>query len=204
MFNLIFLITFHRNHSTNKAMQINLASQIILIWSLIFIVTLGQAQSIEEKISPFDTVFQPAINSPTYVVASKDQVNSLKVYFENELTKHIDEIELNKEQINQLNNSLDSLLTVTSQYKPVPVAANKSNILIISIGINVILFIIFIVIFLGGLQMRKVLKEGKDSYVNLEKEFDLHKKNAIERERKLMRKIIDLQNEMEKSSDTEI
>jgi hypothetical protein len=54
--------------------------------------------------------------------------------------------------------------------------------------------------FMKGFSIKKEVKEAKDSYQNLVTEFESHKKKAIERERKLMRKVIDLQNDLEQKS----
>jgi hypothetical protein len=185
-------------------MQIILVTQILIIWVVTsFNTALSQSQSIDKRLSPFDTIFQPALNSPAYVVASKDKVNSLRKYFENEISKQIQTTELKEEEIIELNNSLDSLIKITSQYKPLTQSSSKIDFSTILIVVNLALFIVIVGLFFNGFQTRKSLKEGKDSYVNLEKEFDLHKKNAIERERRLMRKVIDLQNEMDNKPNTD-
>ena len=161
---------------------------------------LSQSQTADKKLSAFDTIFKPAVNSPGYVVASKDQVNLLKEFFQNEISNQVKITQIKEKEIYQLTSLADSLRKIKSLESPTSLPSTKSYISSILISIVVVLLFTLIGLFFRGFKTRKELKDGKDSYFNLEKEFDLHKRNAIERERKLMRKVIDLQNELELKS----
>jgi hypothetical protein len=46
-------------------------------------------------------------------------------------------------------------------------------------------------------KLREKYKYSFESLIEVEKNFDSHKKSAIERERKLLRELIDLKNKIE-------
>jgi hypothetical protein len=179
-------------------MRVVLKVQIIAICIILsFNQAYSQSPLNKSEISAFDTIFRAAANSPGYVVANKEQVNSLKKYLEKERSEQIKSLELKQKELNRLQTAMDSIMKAATVEKPAPVLAKTNATSSVLVVVVVALILLLITVFLKSFSNIKELKEGKDSYQNLVIEFDLHKKNAIERERKLMRKVIDLQNQLE-------
>ena len=160
----------------------------------------GQSVPSKKDLSIFDTLFRTATNSPEYVVASKSQIKVLKEYFEKERAESLKTIELQEKKISLLQNSMDSVLRNANIQNSEPIISQSGDYPIVLLVVLACLSALLIALYFRGLNERKQYKEGLDSYHNLVLEFDLHKKNAIERERKLMRKVIDLQNQLDLKS----
>jgi hypothetical protein len=184
---------------TSQIMRCRLIFQILLI-CVIFPTTTSRGQSIstENDYSElFDTLFRTASNSPDYVIARKSHLKTLKEFFEKERTESFKTIEIQEKKLGQLNSSLDSAIKSAEKQNSDRIVINSGNYPIALLIVIAGLIVLLIAIAVRGMNERKLYKEGKDSYENLVTELDLHKKNAIERERKLMRKVIDLQNQLE-------
>lgn len=185
-------------------MRISLIIQIAVIsTSIIFNYAYSQSELINKDLTAFDTIFRNAVNSPGYVVARKDQINDLKNYLEKERSEQIKSLELKQKELTRLQTSMDSVIKIVTVEKPEPVLSKSNISSTVLIVIVFVLLLLLTALFLKGFNEKKELKEGRDSYQNLVAEFDLHKKNAIERERKLMRKVIDLQNQLDFKSSSE-
>jgi hypothetical protein len=198
---LFFFIIFMRFTQNIKAMRAILIFQIYLICVIISTTKAeGQSATSKNDFPAFDTLFKTASNSPEYVVAKKNQINALREYFEKERTERLKTIELQEKEISLLQNSMDSVLRNANTQVSEPISSNSEDYPIILLIVTAGLLALVIALFLRVINAGKLYREGKDSYNNLVMEFDLHKKNAIERERKLMRKLIDLQNQLDLKS----
>jgi hypothetical protein len=159
------------------------------------------AQSSASGIDAIDTVFRNATNSPGYVVASKADIQLLKNTLKMERDSLYSQLENQKKELSQLKSEKETVTQPTPvEESPKPVSSSSSP--------NYLLFQLIIALLVGAVifycmkdfSTKKEVKEAKDSYKNLIVEFEDHKKKAIERERKLMRKVIDLQNDLEEKS----
>lgn len=148
----------------------------------------------------FDSIFKTAMNSPAYVVASKADILALKKNLK--LERDSLSVKLKNQEIEL--SQLKSQTLPTNPPSPIeenPQAAGSSSSsyllfqLIIALLVGVVIYF-----FMKDFSIKKEVREAKDSYKNLVSEFEDHKKKAIERERKLMRKVIDLQNNLEEKS----
>ena len=162
--------------------------------------TFGWSQKNSNDLYTFDSIFKTASNSTAYVVASKSQMRELKKVLSQEKLDLIRQAEVKDKELSQLKVKMDSF-AMNGEVEEILVSSSTSSpkywplltgifILLIAIG----------VICLRYLGAKKILKESEDSYRNLVSEFETHKRQAIERERKLMRKVIDLQNDLEEKS----
>lgn len=186
-------------------MRCRLIFQIILICIILPVTNIkGQSLSSENDYSVlFDTLFRTASNSPDYVIAKKSNLRSLKEYFEKERLEKLKTIEIQENKLGLLNSSLDSAIKSAEKQNSDRIVINSGNYPIVLLIVVAALIALLVAITMRGMTERKLYKESKDSYDNLVLELDLHKKNAIERERKLMRKVIDLQNQLDLKSNSE-
>lgn len=164
----------------------------------------GQSKADNNLFNAFDSIFKTAMNSPAYVVASKADIESLKESLKVERDSLYIKLQNQEKELSQLKIAEPPIVTQPNELEEIsrPVEASSSNYLIFQLIIALLVGIV-IYFFMKDFSIKKEIKEAKDSYKNLVTEFEEHKKKAIDRERKLMRKVIDLQNDLdEKSSPT--
>ena len=167
-------------------------------------VCLGQSKADDNVLYAFDSIFKTAQNSPAYVVASKSDINSLKQSLKTERDSLYIKLQVQEKQLSQLKSAPAPVKAQSEKVEvtTAAVATDSPNYLMFQLVIALLVGVV-IYFFMKDFSIKKEVKEAKDSYKNLVSEFDEHKKKAIERERKLMRKVIDLQNNLdEKSSPT--
>ena len=164
----------------------------------------GQSKADNHILYAFDSIFKTAQNSPAYVVASKSDINSLKQSLKTERDSLYIKLQVQEKQLSQLKSAPAPVKAQSEKVEvtTAAVATDSPNYLMFQLVIALLVGVV-IYFFMKDFSIKKEVKEAKDSYKNLVSEFDEHKKKAIERERKLMRKVIDLQNNLdEKSSPT--
>ena len=138
------------------------------------------------------------------MVASKSDINSLKQSLKTERDSLYIKLQVQEKQLSQLKSAPAPVKAQSEKVEvtTAAVATDSPNYLMFQLVIALLVGVV-IYFFMKDFSIKKEVKEAKDSYKNLVSEFDEHKKKAIERERKLMRKVIDLQNNLdEKSSPT--
>lgn len=156
----------------------------------------------ESTIQASDTIFRQATNSPGYLVVKKEDWDKLSKVWTDLLRQNE---ELLIEEQKKYSAKIDSIQqTVVPSNIPEPSpnsennSTNSSNISTLALSIALIFFIIYSAVITFRLFSQKLgLKSQIDRLDQIEKDFDQHKKNSIERERKLMRELIDAQNELE-------
>lgn len=164
----------------------------------------GQSKADNNLLNAFDSIFKTAMNAPAYVVASKADIESLKESLKVERDSLYIKLQNQEKELSQLKIAEPPIVTQPNELEEIsrPVEASSSNYLIFQLIIALLVGTV-IYFFMKDFSIKKEIKEAKDSYKNLVTEFEEHKKKAIDRERKLMRKVIDLQNDLdEKSSPT--
>lgn len=142
--------------------------------------------------------FQPAANSETHLVLSKsdftfltDQVNTL--ILENRLQKNkLDSIELGL-SINTSLATTNSDLNLENADLPRTNPSQEINLIITYIFVTLLMVFILIL----TIRHRKATKDLKDAMTLIEEEFLQHKRNAVERERKLLRDLLDAKLKLE-------
>lgn len=165
-------------------------------------VCLGQSKADNTRLYAFDSIFRTAQNSPAYVVASKSDINKLKESLKTERDSLYIKLEVQEKQLSQLKSAPVKAQSENVEVTTSAVVTDSPNYLMFQLVIALLVGVV-IYFFMKDFSIKKEVREAKDSYKNLVSEFEEHKKKAIERERKLMRKVIDLQNNLdEKSSPT--
>lgn len=164
-------------------------------------VCLGQSKADDNVLYAFDSIFKTAQNSPAYVVASKEDIQALKEKLKLQRDSLAIQLKTQEEELSRLKTATPPVAVQANQMEePSPAKVpSPSNYLIFQLVIALLVGVL-IYFFMKDFSTKKEAKEAKDSYKNLVLEFEDHKKKAIERERKLMRKVIDLQNDLEQKS----
>lgn len=162
----------------------------------------AQSNANDHVLYAFDSIFRSAMNSPAYVVASKSDIYRLKEALKVERDSLYSMLQSQEKELSNLKSATQPILTqpATSETSPeIKREFSPGNYLIFQLIIAILMGAV-LYFFMKGFSVKKEVKEAKDSYQNLVVEFESHKKKAIERERKLMRKVIDLQNDLEQKS----
>ena len=160
----------------------------------------AQSSTDNSEVFAFDSIFKTAINSPAYVVASKADLLTLKTNLKLERDSLYVKLKNQETELSQLKSqTLPTNLPSPIEEEPQAAVSSSTSyllfLLIIALLVGVVIYF-----FMKDFSIKKEVREAKDSYKNLVTEFEDHKKKAIDRERKLMRKVIDLQNHLEEKS----
>lgn len=161
-----------------------------------------QENNINNTTIEFDKLFFKSANSKDYFVIHEMDVERLSNYIEHlkdSTSSLITALNENKESLNQ--SYFASLQTVDSLEQIVKNSIKeKEN---YSAGIEffkkwftpVLLSILSVFLGFNYLKMKIKYREDLESLEEIENQFHTYKKNAVERERKLVREIIDLKRE---------
>lgn len=168
---------------------------LFIFWTFFCLPSFGFSQETKDSISwtnQLDTLFRTAVNSPDYLVIKKSDWNEIKSLVNDSISS---KIRLAKE-IQVVRTTLDSTSYVqTSKFTTFekPEATFDKPVL---------LFLVALLVY-GGIitfrlyAQREKVKVNQDILDETEKEFLNHKKSSVERERKLMRELIDTRNKLE-------
>jgi hypothetical protein len=183
-------------------------------YGLFLLILLGSSTQAKQVISPSqktgfefsDSIFRVATNTPDYLVVKKSDWNQLKLILSDSLKKQQEFIDSEKQSIQTL---LDSLKQQTQINQPENRIENDSHEAGLGFQINplavtipsVALFIYGIVITLLFFNQKKEQKSQVERLKNLEIEINNYKKASIDRERKLMRELIDTRNQLEEEKE---
>lgn len=173
---------------------------LVLFWfpavSLQTTVSTNDARSVAS-----DTIFRKATNSPGYLVVKKDDWDRLRKIWSDSLRMNYDLLQIEKTKYLSKLDSIQQipLATNLSEIENEPAAADStsSDSSTLLLGLGLAFFVLY-----GGIitfrlySQHSSLKSQSERVDQLEKDFNQHKKNSIERERKLMRELIDTQNEL--------
>ena len=134
-----------------------------------------------------DTLFRPAANSSTYQIIRNSELQGLKLM----ISDLVDEKSIIKDSV--IIQRVDTIYLETPQYqKTNSIVLGESN------SMNFIWVIMTVLFMLGCLFLMFLNFKNKSQKMDsterlktLETEFERHKKSSIDRERKLMRDLID-------------
>lgn len=154
----------------------------------------------------FDTIFRSATNSPGYLVVKKSDWDELKRIWTDSLSSQ--QLAL-KSELNSMQIKLDSLIKegakspeLEPQEKPKTESSGDTNLLIFWIALGV-----FACYGLGTtfylISQKNAGRTQHDRLALLENDLMQYKKVSIERERKLMRELIDTRNELQEKVEKE-
>lgn len=150
-----------------------------------------------------ESAFRPAKNSDSYLILSKDHYKDLstKIYaMVNErksLIFKLDSLESLIINSTVQDTLLESSVDINNSLASTDIQSSQNDLQPVIIGAWVLIFALLI--FLGRiyLRYRKLKKEFDDYSGGLEKELVQCKRNAIERERKLLRDLLDTKLKLE-------
>jgi len=172
---------------------------------LIFLCSPALAQQMnfssqENSIEASDTIFRRATNSPGYLVVKEADWDRLrKVWTDSFKQKEellIQEQKKYQAKVDSIQQNVNSANIQDSKSDTNP--KNPSDFTIPILALSLGLLIIYGAVITIKLLSQKIgVKTHIDRLDQIEKDFERHKRNSIERERKLMRELIDTQNELE-------
>ncbi|MDP2039566.1 MAG: hypothetical protein Q8S14_00970 [Algoriphagus sp.] len=154
----------------------------------------------ETSLEVADTIFRRATNSPGYLVVKEADWDRLKKVWKDSFKQKEELLNQEQKKFNAKVDSLQQIEASTNHQEPSPKSDNNTTntsdftIPILALGI----LIIYGTVTTIKLISQKIgVKTQIERLYQLEKDLELHKRNSIERERKLMRELIDVQNELE-------
>lgn len=157
--------------------------------------------------SQFDYIYNVSNNYQEYKVVKRTNLDKLKSNILDSMQTMRAEVLGLKTQIGSKNDSISSLNQVLQQSETAKeeAIAQKDNFSIFGIGIHKSVYSSFMWLLVAGLagalgffsfqyfrSFKKIKKAQKD-LGEVQEEFDLHRKNTLERERKLKRELVDAQ-----------
>jgi hypothetical protein len=186
-----------------------------MIFSIVFAFMLFiQSDGPDYKLSPkfsdnvsilFEEMFFPAANSSNHYIVSEKDLNRLKIIVQSQsdstdvIVKSLlenyqskkDSLDYSIKAVDSLNLMLSEKLMVESKSYQSKQASTFGNYFLITI-----LFISLIFMIMMYFKLKEKYKYSFEYLIEVEKNFDTHKKTSIERERKLLRELIDLKNKL--------
>ncbi|MFN3998129.1 hypothetical protein [Algoriphagus sp.] len=156
----------------------------------------------ENSTQASDTIFRQASNSPGYLVVKKADWDRLRKVWTDSLKKNQELLIQEQKKYTSKVDSLQQFKASTNNQELSPKSDNNPSnpldftipILALSLGVLIIYGAVITIKLLSQKIGQKSQIERLDQ---IEKDFEQHKRNSIERERKLMRELIDVQNELE-------
>jgi hypothetical protein len=185
---------------------------ISIVFAFMFFI---QGDGPDQKMSPkfsdsisilFEEMFSPASNSSSHYIVNEKDLKKLKYIVQS----HSDSTDLivnsvllnNQLKSDSLKNSIKSVDSLTQILNEKLVVENRNyqtnqaSIFGIFFSIAALVILLFF-LSTAYFRIKEKFKFSSESLAEVEKNFDAHKKNAIDRERKLMRELIDLKNKLE-------
>lgn len=148
-----------------------------------------------------DTIFRKAANSPGYLVVKKTDWDRLRKIWSDSLRMNSDLLQ--NERTKYLS-KLDSIQQISSAANLLKIEKKQTTAdstfldsTTLWLGLGLVIFILY-----GGIITFRLysqnygLKSQSERVDQLEKDLNQNKKNSIERERKLLRELIDTQNKL--------
>ena len=161
-----------------------------------------------DLLSSSDTIFRQAKNSPGYIVAKKSDWDRLKAIWMDSLSAQQKTLE---EQRKLMKSKIDSVNQGPSNEEPAEVieqssddqAESSNDLVLIFIPILLLLFVYGAAVTFRLLNHTTNQKSQAEQLVHLESDLIQHKKASIERERRLMRELIDTRNQLQALKDSQ-
>lgn len=141
-------------------------------------------------IQSMDTLFRAATNSTNFRVISNSDLEQLKARINSALASKVN----GKAPVSILRVDTVYLESKVSQESPSNAVAGLSDYSILWMVAALLLIVISLVLLVMGFKSRRTMKDSLDRLNTLESDFERHKTNSINRERKLMRDLIDARN----------
>lgn len=160
----------------------------------------SKASATENSTQASDTIFRQASNSPGYLVVKKADWDRLRKVWTDSLTQNEELLIREQKKYNAKVDSIQQIVgsEILQESKPDTNPTNPSDFSIPILALSLGLLIIYGAVITIKLFSQKIgLKSQIERLDQLEKDLEQHKRNSIERERKLMRELIDTQNELE-------
>lgn len=176
-------------------------STVILL--LLFLPAVSQESTVsatEKSSQASDTIFRQSSNSPGYLVVKKADWDRLRKVWTDSLKQNEELLIREQKKYNAKIDSIEQIVDPAKipDSKPVNNPTNPSDFTIPILGFSLGLLIIYGAVITIKLLSQKIgLKSQIERLDQLEKDLEQQKRNSIERERKLMRELIDTQNELE-------
>jgi len=154
----------------------------------------------------FEEMFSPASNSNSHFIVNEEDLKQLKFIvqshsdstdsiikslLENNLLK-TDSLQISNRSIDSLSLILNEKLLVVNKDYQIKQASFFGRFLLIATLVTMVFFLSTLYF-----RIRAKYRHNFESLAEVEKNFDTHKKAAIDRERKLLRELIDLKNKLE-------
>ena len=95
------------------------------------------------------------------------------------------------ESLSTTQSKLDESLSREDSFSTMGIQISKNNYSVIMYSITIVLLLILAILFFLYKNSHSVTTEAKNKFIDLEKEFDVHKKNTLERVTKLNRELHD-------------
>jgi hypothetical protein len=168
----------------------------IFLLYLIFYTSSLQAQEASNAevskniIQSMDTLFRPAANSTNFRIISNSDLERLKVGINSALASKVN----GKAPVSILRVDTVYLESKVSQDSPSNAATRSSDYSTLWMIAALLFMVISLVLLVIGFKSRRTMKDSLDRLNTLEADFERHKTNSVNRERKLMRDLIDARN----------
>lgn len=155
-----------------------------------------------------DTIFRSAVNSPGYLVVKKSDWEAYKKLWNDSITSHVERLELERvavqRRIDSINKSSILPTQTLNQQEPsdrsdsVESSDRSAQLNPVLLGI-ILLFLVTngLGLFFFFLRKNKGMKDQNERLNLLENELSDYKTASIQRERKLMRELIDTRHALE-------
>lgn len=154
----------------------------------------------------FTQNFYNASNSNDFRIINQSDLNLLKstIFYKfnrqnQELASLAKELKFRIDSIQELKEKSELLILENKDLKrpnPKEYLFNLRLDMVILPSLILVLILIIAYQFLFFFKYKKECQESREIYLTIDKDFESYKKNAIERERKLVREIIDLKNKL--------
>ena len=193
--------------------KINRSILFFILFSLTFITAAQDSSESQNSLqsgtidSQFDYVYEVSNNFQEYKVVKRSNLDQLK-------TNILDSMQTMRAEVldlkNQIRSQNDSITAIKQHFEQSEIEKQeaidaKDNFSFLGMGIHKAVYSSIMWILVGGLafalaffsfqyfkSFRKIQKAQRD-LADLQEEFDQHRKNTLERERKLKRELIDAQ-----------
>ena len=155
-----------------------------------------------KQISISDSIFKVAVNSPGYLVVKKSDWEALKKAWNDSVNTKLEKLEAQQSAVNRKMDSLQRIPVPQDQTLDLPESPEKSD---ADFEVGPVLIGVLLLFLLGnglGLVLffsrkTKGIKDQNERLKLLENELSEYKTASIQRERKLMRELIDTRHALE-------
>jgi hypothetical protein len=150
-------------------------------------------QSIERILVFMDTLFSPAANSEGFLIIKLQDLDVLKKQIRLEVKSLQDDVTDERSLSKDSTTQTSALLENTRKQVPKTISQISQNGISNQLYLVLLGFLLLVSVILAYIYFRnqKKVKEFKNRLIDVENEFSNYKSTMIDRERKLMRELID-------------